>query len=260
MAIVGNSEVVDLDRQDTWPRQIFDEINHSIPAIAEERAAQNAFDLSSDRWIRTSPPCPRSEEALSIIAQAMTDRFLRVFHATRLVEPITVTVDGLRSLQLFRQISLVRKALIDRNLLDEATELDEAVNNANFSEKSFAIRENQVWFTPMRRFLHDGGCQVFFEHFGGEAIQRLSQSRAALTRAIRTLGDPSVVIGKIPAFGACAFGDCRLAPAMLSLMLEGAGYDFSIQSWDVLLKRDVPAEWIESVLSPSHPDVAQEVV
>ena len=63
-------------------------------------------------------------------------------------------------------------------------------------------------------------------------------------------------MGNIPAFGACVRSHIQLAPAMLSLMLEDAGYEFSVESWDVMLKQLVPAEWIEGVLAPDDPFLA----
>lgn len=256
IVLSDKSSAIDLDRKDTWPREIFARLGQHIPEIAAEKAAQNQFDLSDDRWTKPCPQCPRTDEALWVIKQVMSDRILRVFHATRLLDPNALTQGGLLSLSLSRQISLVRDELVRRGWQDAIIEFDEVVNETDLESRSFAIREKQVWFTPMRRLLHDGGCDVFFEHFGGEAIQRLTQSKTTLAKAIRSIGDPAVVVGNIPAFGICLFGDYRVAPAMLSLMLEDAGFNFCVESWDVLLKRDVPPEWIEAILPHDHPDVA----
>lgn len=256
MQMSSNSRVVDLDRMATWPQDIRSYITPHIAEIAVERAAQNDFDISGDRWFKPSPPSPRTDDASRIINASMSNHQLRVFHATRLLDADAVNVEGLRPLDIKSQIALVRTELARRELHDEVAELDAAVSAADLSSQSYACREQQVWFTPLRGSLHDGGCDIFFEHWGGEAIQRLTQSKATLTNTIRTLGSPAVVVGNIPAFGACLFSDLRLAPAMLSLMLEHAGYDFCIESWDVLLKRDVPPEWIEAVLPHNDPRLA----
>lgn len=244
----GQSPAVDLDRMATWPQDMLGEITPHISKIAAERAAQYEFDKSGDRWFKPSPPTPQTDDALRIINTAMSERRLRVFHATRLLDADAVLAEGLRPLNLSSQIAVVRNELAKRQLHNEVTELDTALKDANLASQFYTCREQQVWFTPLRRSLHDGGCDIFFEHWGGEAIQRLTQSQAQLTSAIRSLGNPTVVVGNIPAFGACVFSGLRLAPAMLSLMLEHAGHEFFVESWDVLLKRDVPPAWIEAVL------------
>jgi hypothetical protein len=256
MQMSSNSRVVDLDRMATWPQDIRSHITPHIAEIAVERTAQNDFDMSGDRWFKPSPPTPRTDDALRIINASMSDHQLRVFHATRLLSADAVIVEGLRPLDLKSQIARVRTELARRELHDEVAELDAAVSAADLSSQSYACREQQVWFTPLRRSLHDGGCDIFFEHWGGEAIQRLTQSKATLTKTIRTLGSPAVIVGNIPAFGACERSALRLAPAMLSLLLEHAGHEFSIESWDVMLKRNVPADWIEAVLPHTHPSLA----
>lgn len=250
MDVALKPSVVDLDRKPTWPQEVYLQITPHLPEIAAERAAQNAFDMSGDRWFKPSPPSPRTDNALQIINAAMAGRQLRVFHATRLLEANSVLAQGLRPLNLVNQMAAVRSELVHRQLHKEVRELDEALREANLASQSYACREQQVWFTPLRRSLHDGGCDIFFEHWGGEAVQRLTQSKAQLTSAIQNLGSPAVVVGNIPAFGACVRSALHLAPAMLSLLLEDAGYDFCVESWDVMLKQAVPADWIEAVLSP----------
>lgn len=256
MDVAFKPSVVDLDRKVTWPPEVHRQIAPYLPEIAAERAAQNAFDKSSDRWFKPSPPSPRTHNALQIINAAVEGRQLRVFHATRLLEADAVLMQGLRPLNIVDQIAAVRTELAHRKLHQEVGELDEAVREANLACQSYACREQQVWFTPLRRSLHDGGCDIFFEHWGGEAVQRLTQSKAQLTSAIQNLGSPAVVVGNIPAFGACVRSALQLAPAMLSLLLEDAGYEFCVESWDVMLKQAVPAEWIEAVLSPDDPFLA----
>ena len=160
----------------------------------------------------------------------MSDQQIRVFHATRLLDMDAVLTEGLRSLHLISQIAVVRSELAERGLHREVGELDAAVGVANLASQSYACREQRVWFTPLRRELYNGGCDIFFEHWGGEAIQRLTQSKVQLTNAIRALGDPAVVVGNIPAFGACESSTARLAPTMLSLMLEREGCEFSVKA------------------------------
>ena len=250
------SPVVDLDREATWPQQVLHEITPHICEIIAERTAHNEYDLSGDRWFKPPPPSSRTDDAFAIINAAMSDQQIRVFHATRLLDKHAVLTEGLRSLHLINQIAVVRGELAERGLYHEVDQLDAAVDEANLASQFYACREQQVWFAPLRRALSDGGCDIFFEHWGGEAIQRLTHSKVQLTNAICTLGDPAVVVGNIPAFGACEFSAARLAPTMLSLMLEREGCEFSVESWDVLLMRDVPPELIEAVLPRNDPSLA----
>jgi len=102
------------------------------------------------------------------------------------------------------------------------------------------------------------GDAMFFNHWGGEAIQRLAYTASAdLERQIRSLGTPAVVAFNIPAFGCCTRSDYRLAPTMLGLMFERAGLiERNYEAWDVLLKRPIPPECIESVLPNDDPTLA----
>jgi hypothetical protein len=135
--------------------------------------------------------------------------------------------------------------------------IDDLLAGVDLEDDFIRGREGQVWATPLRRLLHDGGCDVFFKHWGGEAIQRLAHTASAdLEAKIRSLGAPAVVTFNIPAFGCCARSDYRLAPTMLGLMLERASLiERNYEIWDVLLKRPIPTEWIESVLPNDDPSL-----
>jgi hypothetical protein len=129
---------------------------------------------------------------------------LRVFHATRLLDFDEVRREGLRPLVFEERIDKLRGLAAQGRLPDFTGNIDEALGRVDLRGISLGNRETWVWATPLRRFLHDGGCDVFFEHWGGEAVQRLAQMASPeLEAAIRQIGDPAVVIAKIPAIGVC---------------------------------------------------------
>jgi hypothetical protein len=245
------SPPVDLDRDLSWPAGIITEITPLLPSILAEREATLAFDLSGDRWFSSAPPTSPTKAAHRIINREMADRRLRVFHATRLLDFDVVRREGLRPLDLEHQINTMRKLLLATGQFASMSEIDELIKMVDIEDDFFRGREGQVWATPLRRFLHDGGCDVFLKHWGGEAIQRLAtMASSKLEAGIQSLGAPAVVTASIPASGCCSFSDWKLAPTMVGLMLERAGQiERSREAWDVLVKQTIPAEWIESVLS-----------
>jgi len=244
------SPTVDLDRELSWPAGIITEIPPLLPSIFAEREATVAFDRSGDRLFGPGPPTSSTKAAYRIINREMADRRLRVFHATRLFDFDVVRREGLRPLDLEYQIDTMQKLLLATGQFASVSEIENLIAMVDVDDDFFRGREGKVYATPLRRLLHDGGCDVFFKHWGGEAIQRLAaMASPELVAAIQSLGTPAVVTVSIPAFGCCSFSDGRLAPTMVRLMLERAGLaEKSWEAWDVLVKQAIPAEWIESVL------------
>ena len=245
---------VDLDKEQSWPSAIIAEVVPLLPSILRERQATTAFELSGDRWHNPALPTPSTKAAYGIINREMADRRIKIFHATRLLDFDTVRNEGLRPLDLGHQINTMRSVLLGAGLFASVSEIDALIAMVNTNDDFFRGREGQVWATPVRRLLHDGGCDVFFDHWGGEAIQRLAtMASRQLEIGIQSLGTPAVVTASIPAFGCCMFSEWRLVPTMVGLMLERTGMtEKSWEAWDVLVKRAIPAEWIESVLPKEH--------
>lgn len=248
--------VIDLDNAGTWPPAIVRQITPLFASILREKEADLDYCLSGDRWHKPSPPSPATNAAYRTIKHEMAGRRIAVFHATRLLDWNAVRRDGLVPLDLARQISAMKEGLVASRQFHAEMEIDELLAHVDLS--LLEGREGQVWGTPLRRYLHDGGCDVFFKHWGGEAIQRLAHmASASLETAIRGVGTPAVVTFAMPAFGCCTFGDLRLAPTMVGLLLEEAGLiEQNGECWDVLLTRSVPPDWIQSVLPSSDPGLA----
>lgn len=242
--------VIDLDIFDTWPSGLIDAIEPLLSEIAMESQIETAFNLSSERWFERSPPMPATKAAHALIGEAMAGQEIRVFHATRLINPIAIRNEGFRPLSLEAQLAMVRNELAKTLSVTGIDNLDSSIASIDLTANFFSVRQGQVWFTPLRRQLHDGGCEVFFNHWGGEAIQRIAtMTKPSMTSAIRKIGMPFVVLARIPAFGCCKFGDSRLAPTMLGRIQERrALHQQTNLGWDVLIERAIPKEWIEDVL------------
>jgi hypothetical protein len=247
---------IELDATESWPAAILIEIAPLLPAILKENQAELEYALSGDRWHKPSPPCHSTDTAHGTIQREMANRWISVFHATRLVDFDSVRREGLHPLNMAIQISAMKKGLVVSGQFRTEQEIDRLLAGVDLS--LLEGREGQVWATPLRRLLHDGGCDVFFNHWGGEAIQRLAHMASGnLETAIRALGMPAVVTFAMPAFGCCTFGDLRLAPTMVGMMLERAGLiERNLECWDVLVRRSIPPEWIRSVLPYYHPSLA----
>ena len=187
----------------------------------------------------------------------MQERELRVFHATRLLKYDEVRTNGLRLLSYPETVARLREILTGP-LAGLNLNLDQIISDANLNSPLFGHREGRVWATPLRRYLHDGGCKVFFESWGGEAVERIAtKASPALVRGIRSIGTPGVVVFRMPALGFCEFGDLQLAPTMIELALErDPTIDVIVGGWDVCCSSVIPAEWIEGVLPPNDPSLA----
>jgi hypothetical protein len=248
--------VIDLDDPSTWPEALVERLSSLLPSIAAEKRAQTVYDLSSDRWIRDSPSSPATKQAEALICDLLRSSRLRVFHATRLLDFQTVRNEGLRPLDLTRQIDAVRRALVSEAQVASEAEFAALTAGVDLHDPFYRNRQGQVWAVPVRTLLHDGGCEIFFAHYGGEAIQRLAnEASPSLTAAIQAIGTPAIVTFNIPAFGHCTFGDLRLAPTMLDLALRHAGLideDHRV-GWDVLVKGAIPPAWIEDVSAIGRP-------
>jgi hypothetical protein len=248
--------IIDLDRSYTWPEVVRTVIKANLDALMVEREASKQHDLSSGRWRTPAPSQAITQKVLSTIKAEMLNRRIRVFHATRLIDFEEVKKNGLLAMRYDERFARLRQLLGNGCLPGMELELENLLSNVPLDEDFFASREKQVWFTPLRRALHDGGCDIFFEQWGGEAVQRIAANyNRKLESLIQNIGSPAVVVANIPAYGCCAlFGDLRLAPTIIELALEEVGaVDCFNGGWDVLIESDVPPDWIENILYPTDP-------
>ncbi len=250
--------VVDLDDLGSWPAEVRSELDEKLDGLIAEYDAQTQFDLSGDHWFKPPPPKPLTRRAQLVITEQMKAMKLRVFHATRLLDFNEVVRDGIRPLVLDERVARLRELAAQRRLADFEDEIGEIIGRVDLTDNCFTIREARVWATPLRRYLHDGGCDVFFDHWGGEAVQRLAHMASpALEAAIQGIGNPAVVVAKIPALGFCKRSNWRLAPTMLELALEASGrVEVSVGAWDVCAELPIPPEWIEGVVPPDDATVS----
>lgn len=243
--------IIDLDDLSSWPKVILDDLESRIDEIIKELDADHKFHMSADKWIKSPPLKPNYAAAIKHINNEVADKRLRVFHATRLISPEDIFKNGLKALSISERIKSLEGLSANGPLSKFKNEIP---NLINFSDRDFIeCRKGQVWFTPLRRFLHDGGCDIFFEHWGGEVIQRLASMHSEeLEAAIKEYGSPYVVIANIPCFGWCEFADLRLAKTMIDVFIEHVDQEHTIGAWDVMIKRDIPNDCIEDILAPEN--------
>jgi hypothetical protein len=248
--------LVDLDDRETWPAAVLELLRASLPELAREREKERAWDLYEGPGSKPDPPAtPRTGRVKEEITLLMEAVDLRVFHATRLLDPRDVLADGLRPLSFDERILRLKELCASGQLAGER-DLDKCMAAADLADDLWSIRAGKVWATPLRRYLYDGGCDVFFEHWGGEFVQRLVESSPTLLGGIRRLGSPFVVVIKAPILSWCGAARGRLAPTMIDLALRASGHDASVGAWDVQGNSAVPPEWIEAVEPPGAPLVA----
>lgn len=248
--------IIDLDRLSEWPQELLTLLRKHKQSLIEERVSQHAYNLapSTYRMVNRRPAKPSWDGIISYIQEESKNWRIRVFHATRLLNFEDVKREGLKQLDLAKQAELVRKALTDKSAPEEV------ISSFTLTPAILEFlpgREGLVFFTPIRRALHDGGCEVFFEHFGGEAIERMAGMAGETSlKFIQSLGMPAVVIANIPATGCCEFADGRFPQTLIELFLEAeGGIEPMDYGWDVMVKADIPPEWIEAVVPVDDPSV-----
>lgn len=253
---------VDLDRIATWPVEIANFMEKYSSDLREERIEDKKYTASSSdyRIMNGAPPMPTWCQAKALIEQVMADRDLLVFHATRLIDFDHVRNDGLFKLDLEQHVRRLKAHLDSNGALEELAEVDAAVQAMLDADAWFINREGAVWATPHRKSLHDGGCNVFYETYGGEAIERIAAyAGGKLLGRLQQMGTPAVVLFRYPAYGEgwCLFTAGRLPQTMIELSLQSQGnWEAMDYGWDVMIERDVPPANIVAVVNLDDPDVA----
>ena len=188
----------------------------------------------------------------------MADREVVAFHATRLVDINDVYRDGLFRLNLLQQVARLKKQLEVAGAYDELSEVDMALAQIMEADSTFIKREGAVWASPQRVSLHNGGCDVFYDHYGGEAIERMAgYAKGKLEHRLKQIGEPAVVIIRYPAYGWCRFTHSRLPQSMIELHLQYEGrWEAMDHDWNIMIKRDVPAQHVIAVVPPGDLAVA----
>ncbi len=248
---------VDLDKIVTWPSEVKAFLAAHSDELRTERREDHRYSLSPStyRFMNDAPPMPRWDEAKSVIQLAMSGLELVAFHATRLIDFDQVRDCGLRMLDLKRHVERLKSQLQKAGAVEALSEVDTAVTKMCEAHSSFSKREGAVWATPLRASLHDGGCNVFYESYGGEALQRIADlADGELKRALKRLGMPAVVIIRYPAHGWCARTQDRLPQSMMELYLQHEGNWQAMDcGWDSKITVDVPPENIVAVVHPDDP-------
>ncbi|RWD28661.1 hypothetical protein [Mesorhizobium sp.] len=250
---------VDMDKIATWPTRVTAFLTAHSRELRAEREADHKYTLSPStyRIMNDAPPMPRWDEAKALIENVMADRELVAFHATRLIDFDHIRKDGLMMLDLEQHVARLKGHLQDAGAVDELAEVDAAVTKMLKADSFFNNREGAVWATPHRASLHDGGCDVFYESYGGEAIERIAgYARGKLEQRLKQLGTPAVVIIRYSAYGWCKFTHGRLPQSMIELHLQHEGdWEAMDYGWDIMINRDVPAENIVAVVPLDDPAV-----
>lgn len=194
---------------------------------------------------------------MHLVGEFMAERELLAFHATRLIDFNHVRTNGLRMLNLEQHIERLKREFKEAGAMEALTEVDFATTKMREADRSFIRREGAVWATPFRALLHDGGCDSFYESYGGEAIWHIARCAGGkLEQAIKQLGKPAVVMIRYPAYGWCQRTEDRLPQSMIELHLQHEGnWEAKDHTWDIQITRDVPAENIVNVVHPNDPQV-----
>ncbi|TMV88955.1 hypothetical protein FGG78_15800 [Thioclava sp. BHET1] len=251
---------VDMDDIATWPSEVIAFLAAHSTELRVEREADRNYSLASSefRTMNRAPLMPRSDEAKALIENVMADRELIAFHMTRLIDFNDVRKEGLLALNLPRHVVRLKEHLKIAGAIDELMEVDGAVTKMLEADTKFISREGAVWATPHRASLHDGGCDAFYESYGGEALERIaSYSGGKLEQRLKQLGEPAVAVMRYPAYGWCSFTAFRLPQSMIELHLQHEGlWEATDCGWDIMIERDIPAKNIVNVLPLDDPAVA----
>ena len=252
---------IDLDDQTTWPAPVLAFLQEHAAELRLQRTADHEYMRkgSIHRMQNPSPSMSRWHEAKALIEKELEGRDYLAFHGTRLVDFDDVRREGLLMLDFDGHIEKLKRNLAAIGADDELEEVDDALAGKLEDDPMFAERQGQVWMTPLRRFLHDGGLDDIMGNYGGEAVDDIAVlAGGKLKQRLQKMGTPAVVVARIPVFGWCRSTEGRIAQSIIELYLEAQGdWDPMDYGWDIMLEQDVPADRIVAVVAHDDPSVSE---
>lgn len=195
-----NDHVI-LDQINTWPQVLVEYLDLVANDLAqyesEERRIDNAaIENLEYRFRRPSNPFVEVwENAACKLRHHLSESPIIGFHATRLMgyEIAAILGDGLRPLDPTFNRERIERLYEDKQITREIAEKLHSQNAASHSN-----RRGLVWFFHCLASLKDeSGLKRLFRSWGGEANYWALELDPAVGSRLRTLGTPSIVIGRL---------------------------------------------------------------
>ncbi|MFB6525400.1 hypothetical protein [Streptomyces sp. NPDC056399] len=228
-------EIVEIDRPGEWPNELI----AYVKAAAELVEGFVAYDkLKEDGDLGDFEPGLR---------ELLTDRLLRTFHATRLLD---YEVDDISSSGLLR---LTPKLLQDRRdkalasgviTEEEHRALDEA--DAFKTDPHVKFRGGKVCVVGNRQPLHDRRIGDQFSFWGGEAQYSSGVWEVTASDRVKKLGRPALVVALLNA------SNPKVAVLTTELIYPFVGSYLGLErvGCQIDYEADVPGDRIEAVWHP----------
>ncbi|MFD7533671.1 hypothetical protein ACFV8E_39725 [Streptomyces sp. NPDC059849] len=241
---MSSAEVIDIDRQETWPGSVIDIIDHlvamapNVPLVFQDLPHHIDF-TGCDQWLRRS----------------LAGRQLRVFHATRLLihEAESIRVSGLRPLTEQLVHDRQNQALSRGYISDaEHTALrDVSLFRIEGQRKGALDLSERVCFASTRYPLRAHALDDQLSNWGGEVQYNNAAWREIDSDRVKKLGRPAVVVALIDG------SDPELSHvSMPDLIVTFVGGRLGLHDAGVTIHHRGPVrgEQIEAILHPGDPE------
>lgn len=182
-----------LDDKSTW----LDDINSLIKLNKSKIIKEIKYESERDRYTTTSNLF-YFNYSLNQISEYLSDKEIKCFHSTNLLNTISVYEQGLKVLefeQQFQNVFDIVKSKIPITIQDEILRFKNEFtsNNANLYG-----REQYIWFSYLESISKERGCYDLFRYFGGEAIRKVfDYGSIKYSHYLENIGYPSVIEFKI---------------------------------------------------------------
>lgn len=182
-----------LDDKSTW----LDDINSLIKLNKSKIIKEIKYESERDRYTTTSNLF-YFNYSLNQISEYLSDKEIKCFHSTNLLNTISIYEQGLKVLefeQQFQNVFDIVKSKIPITIQDEILRFKNEFtsNNANLYG-----REQYIWFSYLESISKERGCYDLFRYFGGEAVRRVFEyQNFKFIHYLEYIGIPSVIEFKI---------------------------------------------------------------
>lgn len=232
--------MIELDRVDTWPKQILKILENRASYIKDEMEHEDQ-SLCDGSYILNPIYCHEYNGSVEELRNILIEYKIRGYHCTKIMNWTDIQRKGLTILrpQEFQNTLIyeLESIGIDKDILGKVKD-----SFAKFGEnRSFVGREGLLWFVLTKELIEYIGCVEFFKFFGGEVTRRaVWPVKDIVYPILQKIGIPTVVECSLNISDAMDFQVINICKEMINYGIQKFGYknDYSLQC-EICVKHDV---------------------
>jgi len=222
---VGSNNFI-FDVIETWPVKFIEIINENEQDLREYLKFEYKIDrlAQEDVQLRINRPLNKHSilwENINSLLKAIIDEYNIVsFHCSRLTcfEKEQILKNGLQPLNKVLLEDRIKRLYSDNKLSDRTYK---KLISENVSDEY--NRKGKIFFFHCLKTLQDeGGLRRLFRHWGGESLYYYHENDFYISKELRNIGQPSIIISSISFKEIDRYGD--LVQRMIHLLLKDDSY------------------------------------